>query len=447
MLPACGHTLCAACIANLPTQRVRGSREAKCPLCRVAFTPGSAVPNWSLREAAEATSGGAPPPPAAPRSPPAGLDACERRSASPSSLAALGIPPGLARIARDEAERVGVRVFLLDNSGSTNTYDGHELRGHRLVSCTRWREICASAEAACAFGAAVGVPCEFHLLNPLRPNRRSEVEGEDFIRTEGAGDDARRLRTFLGKVNPTGVTPLAERLQSLWPRFDAFAESAGASGRIAFLVIATDGAPTPPNSGQPTPRAASAALAMLRRLTQAFPVRLVVRLCTDESDAVGFWNDADAEVELPLDVLDDIEGEAKEIASVGNGWLAYSPALHTLRESGTTCGLLDLLDERRLAPGEAAVLAGLLLDGGEHPLPDWRHEPAEFAAELRQRAAAAGTAFDARRRRVGPIIDVHALLRAQRRRGALLAQCGYALVGVLGALLAVGAVAAALGED
>ena len=44
----------------------------------------------------------------------------------------------------------------------------------------------------------------------------------------------------------------------------------------------------------------------------------------------------------------------------GNGWLAYSPALHLLRESGTTIGLLDLLDERKLRPGEAAVLAGLL---------------------------------------------------------------------------------------
>ena len=32
-----------------------------------------------------------------------------------------------------------------------------------------------------------------------------------------------------------------------------------------------------------------------------------------------------------------------------------------LRESGTLVGLLDLLDERRLRPGEAATLASLLL--------------------------------------------------------------------------------------
>ena len=66
-------------------------------------------------------------------------------------------------------------------------------------------------------------------------------------------------------------------------------------------------------------------------------------------------------------MLDDFEGEAKEIHGHGNDWLAYSPALHMLRESGTLIGLLDLLDERRLGPGESAVLAGLLLDGGADP--------------------------------------------------------------------------------
>jgi hypothetical protein len=323
----------------------------------------------------------------------------------------MGIPPGLARLAREEATRVGVRIFLLDNSGSTATADGHELRHQRLVSCTRWREICVSAESACAFGAAVGVPCEFHLLNPLRGGREWSsgaryVEGQDFIRTERA-EDASRLSAFLRRVTPTGATPLA-------PRLEVYASSQGASGRLAFLVLITDGAPTPVSGGGPTKQAGRAALTALRRLTMDFPVRLVVRLCTDDEDAINFWNEADAEVELPLDVLDDLEGEAKEIATCGNGWFAYSPPLHTIRESGTTVGLLDLLDERRLRPGEAAVLAGLLLDGGENPLPDWQHEWVEFASELATRAAGAGSAFDARRRKMTSIVDARLLLRAIR---------------------------------
>ena len=41
LLPSCGHSFCRQCILRLP---------GVCPLCRVPFKPGSAVPNWSLRE-------------------------------------------------------------------------------------------------------------------------------------------------------------------------------------------------------------------------------------------------------------------------------------------------------------------------------------------------------------------------------------------------------------
>ena len=114
------------------------------------------------------------------------------------------------------------------------------------------------------------------------------------MRTCGAEADAGRLASFLARVTPGGVTPLAERLRELRPRLQAFAAEAGPSGQCAFLVLVTDGAPTPPDSGTPTPAAAAAALRELRGLTTALPVRLVVRLCTDEESAVGFWNQAAA---------------------------------------------------------------------------------------------------------------------------------------------------------
>jgi len=241
-------------------------------------------------------------------------------------------------------------------------------------------------------------------------------EGRDWLRTEGAAGDQDRLSAFLARVRPEGVTPLAERVRSLEERFAPL--RAARDGRLAFLVIITDGAPTSLHSGQPTAQAARAALDELRRLTRRYPVRLVVRLATDDDSACDFWNQADAEAELPLDVLDDIVAEAKEIASCGNDWLAYTPALHMLRESGTLVGVLDDLDERRLLPGEAAALAALLAGEAEgEPWPDWQHSAARFQAFLRSQCAAAGRGFDARQLRVAPLVDAARLCRAMKRAG------------------------------
>ncbi len=52
-----------------------------------------------------------------------------------------------------------------------------------------------------------------------------------------------------------------------------------------------------------------------------------------------------------MDILDDITGEAKEIAAV-NSWLTYGEPLHRMREFGVTIKELDILDEARLTPDQ-----------------------------------------------------------------------------------------------
>lgn len=440
MLPTCGHSFCATCIDQLPLERTLHGREAKCPICRRNYTAGTKVPNWTLREAVTSHENeGRPARVSAPSPAPTVVLARQgRKAADPRALAALNVPPALIRLACDEAKRVAVRVFLLDNSGSTAAHDGHLLVGphaagdYSVRNCTRWQEICQSAETACALGVATGVPCEFHLLNPLGGwsdggNTGLGDEGRDWIRTTGAPADKERLVAFLSKCQPGGVTPIAERVRALTPRFAVSAEDRR-EGVVAFFIVITDGAPTSLHSGTPTSQAAQSALRQLRQLTCVAPVRLVVRLCTDEDAACSFWNNADAEEELPLDVLDDLMAEAKEVYDCGNGWMAYTPALHMLRESGTLVGLLDLLDERRLRPGEAATLASLLLDGDSSgggtlssppALPDWQYAPAEFKAALRTRCMAAGMGWDARLRKLVPIVNSSDLLWSMQRAGWL----------------------------
>ncbi len=67
---------------------------------------------------------------------------------------------------------------------------------------------------------------------------------------------------------------------------------------------------------------------------------------------VSLWEGVDRELELPLDVIDDFEAEAREFRRAGNNWFAYTPEMHSLREGASPLRLLDLLDERKFLPGE-----------------------------------------------------------------------------------------------
>ena len=96
-----------------------------------------------------------------------------------------------------------------------------------------------------------------------------------------------------------------------------------------------------------------------------------------------------------------------------------------------------------MEPGEAATLAALLLDGDSGggggggsstgsnatssystlpaaaaALPDWQYEPEEFEASLRAKCRQQQMqGFDARRRKLAPLVDAPALLWSMRRGG------------------------------
>jgi len=125
------------------------------------------------------------------------------------------------------------------------------------------------------------------------------------------------------------------------------------NGTKVAIILATDGLPT--SSSHNSEQEFVEALKSLEGL----PIWVVIRLCTDDDNVVGFYNDLDAQLEFSLEVLDDFEMEAKEIYEY-NKFLNYTLPLHRCREMGYHHRIFDYLDERKLSKDELRDLFSLL---------------------------------------------------------------------------------------
>lgn len=328
-------------------------------------------------------------------------------------LTGLGVPPGLAQQILREDVLIGRRIFLLDNSGSTQAPDGHHLVREggqlRMQNCSRWDEITHMAFEHAVWNSKIGTPCEFMLLNP--PSHPERREGVDFAcmstshcSSQEADQQVMAVRQMLDRSNPGGVTPIADRLDELHRRISREKQDLLARGQRVILILVTDGLPTTARSGMSTNEDKQRLVMSLKRLTMDLPVFVIIRLVTDDDSVVEYYNSVDQEIELNLEVLDDIKSEAQEIHRNGNGWLVYSPILHQIREGGTFIKLFDLLDERALAPVEISLLCQLLLrPPGSPPFP---REPLQFIEALEQHVSVATKVYDPLRNVVVPPINV-----------------------------------------
>ena len=123
-----------------------------------------------------------------------------------------------------------------------------------------------------------------------------------------------------------------------------------------------------------------------------------------------FYNDLDAQLELPLEVLDDFQVEAKEVHE-HNPWLNYALPLHRLREFGYRERIFDMMDERPFTHEELREYCNLLLVNGSpsdelpDPCVDWK----EFSREVKNLLAQQSGRWNPIKKKVTPWIDVKKL--------------------------------------
>lgn len=197
-----------------------------------------------------------------------------------------------------------------------------------MAPCSRWAELTDALRFHAQLAFDGKIASEFRFLNASTPLRI----GFDL------NESREQLDAFLRicENSPNGGTPLCHHIQQVAREIEAAAPHLRATGQLACVIIATDGEASDGNVAD--------ALRPLKNL----PAIIVLRLCTNEDKIVSYWNGIDDELELNMDVLDDLKGEAEEIYEV-NPWLTYGEPLHRMREFGMTTKELDLLDEQKLS--------------------------------------------------------------------------------------------------
>lgn len=271
-------------------------------------------------------------------------------------LTAKKWPPGLQNAAARTIGKFPIRFMIIDDSGSMGASDGNRLlhQGGKSVMqpSTRWKELVDIVKFQAGLAKAANALTEFRLLNNAAP-----------VVVGNPDDNAsyQHLNQVIDTSGPSGATPLCRHIREITAQIQAMEPQLRANGHKAAVIICTD--------GEASDGDVAAALRPLHNL----PVWVVLRLCTDESKVVDYWNNIDGQLELELDILDDLVSEAKEVAKV-NKWFTYGEPLHMLRQFGVSVKELDMLDEKTLTADQirdvCAIILGGNVDDYPHPAVD-----------------------------------------------------------------------------
>jgi hypothetical protein len=304
---------------------------------------------------------------------------------TPDQLAYLqhqSFPSGMMAAIASSRQANPIRIWILDNSAAMNARDAHILKAtggeylQNVDAVTRWEELKECVGYQADFVTRFGLPTRFALLNRPSSSTGHTTGGPlpqyfSLHQTGNLPQEQQVLQQVLSCTVPVGPTPLTQELRTLRAYIESIAPQLRARHHTVPIILATQGLPTN-EQGETSPQVVQEFVQTLRSF-EAFPVWLVLRLCSDDEQAFAFYNSLDAQVDLPCDVLDDFYGEALEVY-LHNPWLTYALVLHRYREAAFGHPVLDVMDERALTLSEVGALCRFLFGynvGLPDPSVDW----------------------------------------------------------------------------
>lgn len=352
-----------------------------------------------------------------------------------------GYTQGLADALNQNKRAFPLSIWVVDNSGSMTTNDGHRIVEQsinnnngilKFVTCSRWREMQQTVDYHVQMAALLGAPTTFRMLNDpgrLAGPQQFSILTSNYTQCQEQQQKQTQIPEYSNNLDhelavaqqvmlnaqPGGVTPLVEHIHEIRNNVVAMEEQLRSSGTKVVIVLATDGLPTDP-VGYSNSTVQEQFVNAMRSL-EGLPVWIVVRLCTDEEAVVDFWNNLDNQLELNLEVLDDFVAEAEEVYQ-HNKWLTYGLPLHRMREMGFHHRIFDLLDERKLSKDElrefcVILFGGTFLDVAPDPESDWKG----FCNALSRALTQERKQYNSIHKKMEPWIDVKKLHREYGHSG------------------------------
>ena len=157
------------------------------------------------------------------------------------------------------------------------------------------------------------------------------------------------LANFLShlSIDPRGRSSIGKHLSHTIELLKDMDDELHATKKIAVLIIITGCESTDGN------------IAGILKGLEGLPIRIVIRVCSEENQIIDYWHSISAQLDLDVDIISHVKTEAMVMIE-NNTWLTYAEPLHCLREFGIAVPAITNLNVRQLSMHELWSLAIVL---------------------------------------------------------------------------------------